>query len=100
MTEERINNLKTSAGKFLAFTFVLVFLFAQSASLQHTHGDDLKKQVDCDLCLKVGSGDDALATIHSTPEFSATAEHPAQLPAPATSVKPIAAKSRSPPLYV
>ncbi|MDP1931266.1 MAG: hypothetical protein Q8L60_07405 [Gammaproteobacteria bacterium] len=100
MTEDRINNLKTSVGKFLAFSFVLVFLFAQSTSLVHTHAGDLKKHVDCELCLKVGSGDDVLATTHSIHEFSASAEHTAQQPTLATSFKAITAKSRSPPLFV
>jgi hypothetical protein len=100
MTAEKINNLKTRVGTFLACSFVLAFLFTQSTSLLHVHASDLKKHVDCELCLKQNSGDDALVAMHLTPEFSATAERIASSPASATIFRPIAAKSRSPPLFV
>ncbi len=100
MTEERIKQLRTRAGKFLAFSFVLFFLFAQSASLLHTHGAEFKKHVDCELCRNVGFGDDAIATTHSIPEFSSSAQLIASLPTLAASFERLAAKSRSPPLFV
>lgn len=97
MTEERISLLKRSVGKFLAFSFVLVFLFAQSTSLLHSHAGDLKRHVDCELCLKVGSGDDALVTSHAAINVDSAATHSIQLTALAVSLQPVAAKSRSPP---
>lgn len=97
MTEERISLLKRSAGKFLAFSFVLLFLFAQSTSLLHSHAGDLKRHIDCELCLKVGSGDDVLVAAHSVvvPDASTTYDTP--LPVLAASLQPVVAKSRSPP---
>lgn len=100
MTEERISLLKRGAGKFLAFSFVLLFLFAQSTSLLHSHAGDLKRHVDCELCLKAGSGDDAPVVSRAIAELSATTTPPLQLPALATSFQSVTAKSRSPPLYV
>lgn len=100
MTEERISQLKKRVGKFLAFSFVLLFLFAQSTSLLHSHAGDLKKHVDCELCLKVGSGDDALTATHAFEVRVATASQLTFLPAQAASLQPVAAKSRSPPQYL
>lgn len=100
MTEERISLLKKGAGKLLAFTFVLVFLFAQGTSLLHTHAGDLSKHVDCELCLKVGSGDDALFVTHSTPELAVAAAQVFELSVLAVSLQLITAKSRSPPRHL
>ncbi|OGT73905.1 MAG: hypothetical protein A3H44_08190 [Gammaproteobacteria bacterium RIFCSPLOWO2_02_FULL_57_10] len=97
MTEERISLLKRSAGKFLAFGFVLVFLFAQSTSLLHSHAGDLKRHIDCELCLKVGSGDDALVAAHSVVVPDTSIAYSTPLPVLAASLQPVAAKSRSPP---
>lgn len=43
----------------LALLSVLI-LFAQSAELVHSHDGDLKPQFDCEMCLKLGSGGDAI----------------------------------------
>ncbi len=44
---------------------VLTLLFVQAVSLNHTHGGDLSDQVDCDICLKLGSNDDVLVSTSS-----------------------------------
>ena len=97
MTEERISLLKRSVGKFLALSFVLVFLFAQGASLLHSHAGDLKKHVDCELCLKVGSGDDVVVATYAAINLYVHTAHSTQTALLAVILQPIAAKSRSPP---
>ena len=42
--------------------FCLLLLFVQSADLIHNHQGDLQKQFDCEVCLKVASFDDSVAT--------------------------------------
>ncbi|MSR12596.1 MAG: hypothetical protein EXR84_12515 [Gammaproteobacteria bacterium] len=44
----------------LLLCFFLVF--AQSATLLHSHDGDLQRQFDCDICLKVNSSDHAIAS--------------------------------------
>lgn len=38
----------------------LFLLFVQSADLVHSHDGDLQPQYDCEICLKAGSGGDAI----------------------------------------
>lgn len=99
-SEDRISALKTAAGKFLAYSFVLIFLFSQTSSLLHSHAGDLKRHVDCELCLKVGSGDDTLIATHTLASFSESTTRFLSLPVLATSFQVVVAKSRSPPAYV
>lgn len=37
-----------------------LLLFLQGIELLHTHGNDLQLQADCDICLKLGHGDEVL----------------------------------------
>ena len=49
-------------GGPLSFLLVCSLVFAQAVSLNHTHGSDLSDQVDCEICLKLGSSDDSLVS--------------------------------------
>jgi len=46
-------------GSLLSLLLVCSLVFAQAVSLNHSHGTDLRDQVDCEICLKVGSSDDS-----------------------------------------
>lgn len=50
------------ASKYLVLAFALFFLAVQGLTLVHSHSGDLNKHVDCNLCLKIGSGHDILPT--------------------------------------
>lgn len=58
------------SGSVLSFVLVCSLVFAQAVSLNHSHDGDLRDQVDCEICLKVGSSDDVLA---STSDLKVTA---------------------------
>jgi hypothetical protein len=49
-------------GSLLSFLLVCSLVFAQAVSLNHSHGSDLRDQVDCEICLKLGSSDDSLVS--------------------------------------
>ena len=44
----------------LAAVVCVLLLFVQSATLSHSHEDDLRLRYDCDICLKIGSSTDAV----------------------------------------
>lgn len=54
-------------GWLPSFLLVCSLLFTQAVSLNHSHDGDLRDQIDCEICLKVGSSDDGLV---STSELS------------------------------
>jgi len=60
---------KQSAGlKALLALLCVLFLAAQIQGLNHTHEGNLDYQADCDICLKLSSGDDVLiASCSETP---------------------------------
>lgn len=73
-------------------------LFVQSADLTHTHIDDLQAQVDCEICLKFGSDDDAIAVTSGLADSFAPQQFVAnpQFNAPILAV--LSANPRAPPL--
>lgn len=48
----------------LTAVICLLLLFVQSAALVHSHESDLQVRYDCDICLKIGSSTDVIATGH------------------------------------
>lgn len=77
----------TAHGAFLRLpvfaVLVLLLLFSQSADLVHAHGDSLDRQFDCDICLKIGSSQEALPSqgtlpprLESTAAFAPQADSP------------------------
>lgn len=62
-----VENFKARFSSALLHGFlVFSLLFVQAVNLNHTHSGDLSNFIDCEICLKVGSNDDDLA---STPLF-------------------------------
>lgn len=59
----------------LPLLFIMLFAFSQSLSLLHHHDEDLKLKVDCELCLKVGSADDAVPGSTLALKFTISAEY-------------------------
>ena len=51
--------LRSKAAKSLLACLCLLFLTAQTAGLSHTHDGDLRLQVDCDVCMKLSTEDEA-----------------------------------------
>jgi hypothetical protein len=49
-------------GSLLSFLLVCSLLFTQAVSLNHSHDGDLRDQIDCEICLKVGSSDDSVVS--------------------------------------
>ncbi|NKB35235.1 MAG: hypothetical protein GKR91_19230 [Pseudomonadales bacterium] len=76
--------------------FLLVFV--QGAGLVHSHEGELQKQFDCDICLKVGSNEDAITSSAQPFNFYVDAtiyfEAMENIPFVAT----VPANSRAPPL--
>ena len=58
-----LENFKARFSSALLHGFlVFSLLFVQAVNLNHTHTGDLSKVIDCEICLKVGSDDDDLAS--------------------------------------
>jgi hypothetical protein len=90
------------ALKSLSLMAVLsVFLlFAQAVEHSHSHDADLQAQFDCEICLKVGSQDDAAVakapSLHQQPisqSYSALVQSH-------SSTETIRATARAPPAYI
>lgn len=84
--------------KYLVLAFVLFFLAAQSVTLEHSHSGDLSKHVDCTLCLKIGSGHDALPSSVITLVIPAVTRRFDPVHETAIVVARVPANSRGPPL--
>ena len=82
----------------LSALLCLLLVFVQGAGLAHTHEGDLQKQFDCDICLKVNSNEDVIASNNQSfdPEIRTTAfpEYAER----AHTASAISANSRAPPL--
>jgi hypothetical protein len=67
-----LGNRKTGfSDVVLRAVLVLTLLFVQAVSLNHNHSGDLSDRVDCDICLKIGSSDDALVSTSLLPVVKA-----------------------------
>jgi hypothetical protein len=77
--------------------FALSILFLQITELTHTH-DDAIQQVQCEICLKIGAGDDVIADT-STPLYFASLgqSYPASTLDSIPFLAPLPANSRAPP---
>ncbi len=67
--EQMRNEISVAARdrfRSLPLTAVICALlfFAQSAALAHSHDSDPQVRYDCDICLKIGSSTDVVATGH------------------------------------
>jgi hypothetical protein len=82
----------------LRAALVLTLLFAQAVSLNHTHNGDLNDRVDCDICLKIGSNDDALISASSLPVIKASSTVYSLEPSSTLGSALIRATARAPPL--
>lgn len=60
-------------GSLLSFLLVCSLLFTQTVSLGHSHDGDLRDQIDCEICLKVGSNDDSVVSTSELPIVKSTA---------------------------
>ena len=89
--------LKRGASKYLVLAFALFFLAIQSSTLVHSHGGDLNKHIDCNLCLKIGSGHDVLPTSTINLVIPTQSRRFDPVDETAIVVAHVTAKSRSPP---
>lgn len=85
------------ASKYLVLAFALFFLAVQSSTLVHSHGGDLNKHVDCTLCLKIGSGHDALPSSVVNLVIPTQSRRFESVHETAIVVAQVPARSRSPP---
>lgn len=81
----------------LALSFVLIFLFSQTASLVHSHSGDLSKHLNCELCLKFGSNDNAIPVVIPALTLKTVGQQYAEFSQPTLVVHATTARSRSPP---
>tara|TARA_B100001059_G_scaffold46905_3_gene39821 strand:- start:10145 stop:10456 length:312 start_codon:yes stop_codon:yes gene_type:complete len=58
------------AGNTLMVLACVLFLSAQTVDLTHYHGSDANQQVDCEICVKLGSDDEIIidSTAAQVPE--------------------------------
>jgi len=70
----------------LAALVCVLLLFAQGVELAHDHDEDHPTRYECDICLQMGSGNDAVPSSHdetfSASAFIASREVRAGLPLP------------------
>lgn len=99
MTEARAPRefLTRGASKYLLLAFALFFLAVQSSTLLHSHNGDLRKHVDCTLCLKIGSGHDAVPSSAINLSISTLSRRFDPVQETAIVVARVPARSRSPP---
>jgi hypothetical protein len=88
------------ASKYLLLVFALFFLAVQSITLVHSHGGDLDKHVDCNLCLKIGSSHDALPSSAINLVIPTLRHRYAPVHETATVIAQVPANSRAPPSIV
>lgn len=81
-----------SFGAMLAFLLVVV----QSGELIHTHDSDLQ-QVDCEICLKVGSNEDVIASTAATFDSSSATQTYFELVVSSPYLAILSANPRAPP---
>ena len=63
LKQSPLENPKTYFSSALLHGFLIFsLLFVQAVNLNHTHVGDLSSLIDCEICLKVGSNDDSLAS--------------------------------------
>lgn len=96
-TEPPREFLDRGASKLLLLAFVLFFLAVQSSTLAHSHSGDLSKHIDCTLCLKIGSGHDALPSSAITLLVPTLSRRFEPVQETAIVVAHVPARSRSPP---
>lgn len=82
-----------------AFSFLLVFslVFAQAVSLNHSHDGEVRDQVDCEICLKVGSSDDVLISDNAVAFAAAPSAYISSFKIAAFSIAAPTASARAPP---
>ena len=59
---------KSNRNRLLIVVAALLFVFTQTLDLQHTHDGDLNLQVDCQVCLKLGSQNDVAIAKSEDPQ--------------------------------
>ena len=77
----------------------LVLLFAQAEQLGHTHEADLQAQFDCEICLKLGSLEDAAIADAPSMGFVVSSQSYDALNQNLFTSVPPSATARSPPSY-
>ncbi|MDT8428099.1 MAG: hypothetical protein RQ757_04960 [Pseudomonadales bacterium] len=75
----------------------LLLLFLQSVELLHAHGNDLQLQADCDICLKLGHGDEAITVAEFTLSLEPATENPVSSTSNPYLVALAAPNARAPP---
>lgn len=91
ITIERVRNLSIQA----LLCFMLVFV--QGASLIHSHDGDLQNQIDCDICLKVGSIEGVLTSSGKGLDYNSGSISYNSAPVAIQYAAVVPSKSRSPP---
>ncbi len=76
----------------------LLLLFVQGAALSHSHDDDSQARYDCDICLKIGSSTDGIATGHVDIPVSPVRQEWLDATAEAPFLPLLDIRSRAPPL--
>jgi hypothetical protein len=90
---------KARSGQMLWVKLLLcaLLLFVQSADLIHSHDGDLQRQFDCDICLKVGSGGNAIAVAGLSFPVKFSGQHYPELRPELPFIALTPANSRAPP---
>lgn len=60
----------SNRNRLLVLAAALVYLLSQTADLQHSHNGDLNLQSDCQICLKLGTQNDATLAQVNVPDVS------------------------------
>lgn len=92
------NQAARSLNLWINVLLSLALLSVQSASLAHAHEDDLQRQSDCNLCLKVNSSEDFLAASTEILRSDVSNIISNDLVTALPYFKAVPANSRSPPL--
>lgn len=60
------NSSHKARNRFMSVVLCLVFLFLEVAGLAHSHEGDLERDLDCEICLNIGTSEDAIASSDQT----------------------------------
>ena len=94
-----LNRLKTGVFKspVLFCALVVTLLLSQAVDLVHHHDDSLSKQVDCEICLNLGSTGNTLSASISLPLATKSGPQAYNALTESPVVRAASPRSRSPP---
>ena len=88
----------SNACKALLALVCVFFLAAQTVGLSHSHENDLSAQADCEVCLKLSTDDEALASSATSAFKASFSSEPSSIQPAWASKIAITAHARAPPL--